>query len=112
MYLLGRLYGTASVVKFNKYNFQNDYNMSIQHPDFPATTPTKADSPMHDILSFVQPPNSGAIYGCGFSWADASTELNNAKRASIFKMDASSGDLIYMKMWGKWESTAYNGGSD
>ena len=74
--------------------------MSIQHPNFPATTPTKADSPMHDILSYVQPPNSGAIYGCGFSWHDASTELNNKKRASIFKMDASSGDLIYMKMWG------------
>jgi hypothetical protein len=117
MYLLGRYYGTATVIRFNKFNFQNDYMLNIRYKDWansalPETGFKAPQSPMHDILSYVQPPKSSAIYGCGFSWEDATTELNNKKRATIFKMDSRSGNLIYMKMWGRYTATGYAGASD
>jgi hypothetical protein len=56
---------------------------------------------MHDILSYVQPPNSGALYACGFSWTDATLEHQYKKWAGVFKMDSDSGEILFMKQWGK-----------
>jgi hypothetical protein len=113
MYLLGRYYGTASIIKFNKNTFYNDYRLALKDRcwyDPGTTAPCNAlpfiansepNAPMHDILSYVQPPQSGAIYACGFAWTEPKLETQYKKYASIFKMDTRSGEIIYMKSWGK-----------
>lgn len=53
MYLLGRYYGTASVIKFNKFNFQNDYRLQIRNFDWDTNTANQPDAPMHDILAYL-----------------------------------------------------------
>ena len=96
MYLLGRHYGKASVMRFNKRTFARDYRTAIIEP--PGDTNVHA-SAMHDTLSYVQPPNQHFIYGCGFSFLDASTESVD-KFAAMFKMSTFDGRVMYIKRWG------------
>jgi type IV secretory pathway TrbF-like protein len=51
MYLIGRLNGFASVIKFSKRNFNVDWKTEIQ--DKTATSTDDQDTKMSEILSVV-----------------------------------------------------------
>ena len=97
MYLLGRHYGKASVMRFNKRTFARDWRTAIIDA---AGDINQHASVMHDILSYVQPPNQDFIYGCGFAFYD-STQDSVDKFASMFKMSTFDGRIMYIKRWGQ-----------
>lgn len=56
-------------MKFSKQSMNIDWKVEIGHPNPDvADDPIKADtdSLLHEILSYVQPPDSNKIYGCGY----------------------------------------------
>jgi hypothetical protein len=102
MFLMGRLYGRATVIKFNTRSFSRDYMLQIHDRDW--ATPeivddeNKAASPMHDIVSIVQPTNMDAIFACGYGFLDGTSE-SVQKVATVFKM-STEGYMYFMKSWG------------
>jgi hypothetical protein len=94
MFLMGRHYGRASMMKFDKRSAALDWRLDISSGV--DTTPT---SMMTDILAYVQPDNSRYVYACGFAFEDATTESTN-KRAVVFKV-SNSGSMQFMYRWGE-----------
>lgn len=80
MLFLGRHYGRASVMRFDKRSAALDWRIEVRGTDL-----TKPTSKMTDILDYVQPDNSRDIYACGFAFNDAETE-STAKKAVVFKV--------------------------
>jgi hypothetical protein len=102
IFVMGRLFGRASVIKLNTRSFQQDFMLQIHDRDW-ATTPygdaaSQAASPMHDIVSFVQPTNMDSIYACGYGFLDAEIE-SVQKFATVFKM-STDGYVYFIKSWG------------
>ena len=106
MFFLGRIYGRATIIKFNTRSFSRDWMLQVHdqlwtsNRDFSKTIPTDflAASPIHDITSYVQPPGMDAIYACGYGFKDGASE-SVQKVATVFKM-STEGYLYFMKSWG------------
>ena len=128
MYLIGRYYGKASVIKFSKTGSSVDYRLAF-HCYSGATNPVADDCcrtsclansndidstgsvPMSDILSYVQPEGQAFIYACGFAFQDMTSESDN-RYASMFKM-STDGTVEFIRRWGQYRnSPPYPGAAD
>lgn len=94
MYLLGRHFGKASVMRFDKSEATLDWRLEVTDGD--DTTPTAA---MTDILAYVQPKGQKHLYACGFAFVTAEPE-STATRAVMFKV-SDRGKVQFMYSWGE-----------
>mmetsp|Transcript_12357 Transcript_12357/g.19198 ORF Transcript_12357/g.19198 Transcript_12357/m.19198 type:complete len:102 (+) Transcript_12357:722-1027(+) len=95
MYLLGQFTNRGSVIKFQKKSMAVDWKVEIGYSSSSNTgsaSMTAAYSEMNEIYSFVQPPSSDSIFGCGYKWINPDDEEESL--ASIFKLDE-DGDLKF-----------------
>lgn len=104
MYMLGRMNGFASVLKFQKRNFQILWKVEIQdigNTLYAGTTATNDSSThMTEILSAIQPEKSAFLYCAGYAFRDSTNE-ESKRYAVVFKMDQ-EGDIKFLYKWGQY----------
>jgi hypothetical protein len=94
MYLIGRFYSYASVIKFSKNNFNMDWKTEVQDLTSGAVAPA---TKMSEILSVAQPNNNDNLWCAGYAYRDNDNPSNRI--AVVMKMD-DDGDIKFVKQWG------------
>ena len=105
MFLIGRLEGYASVVKFSKSNFNVQWkvligNMDVDDSKMHLASTNVSATHMTEILSAVQPQDSDFLWCAGYAYRD-STDDDSGKYAVVFKMDQ-DGDIKFLYKWGQY----------
>jgi hypothetical protein len=96
MYLIGRFYSYASVIKFSKNNFNMDWKTEVQDKTSSATD--AQSTKMSEILSVAQPNNNDNLWCAGHAYRDNDNPSNRI--AVVMKMD-DDGDIKFVKQWGQ-----------
>jgi hypothetical protein len=108
MFLIGRLEGFASVIKFTKSSFNIHWKVTIGNMDndpthFVYSNQTASNisaTHMTEILSVVQPQDSDSLWCAGYAYRD-STDEDSGKYAVVFKMDQ-DGEIKFLYKWGQY----------
>jgi hypothetical protein len=105
MFLIGRIEGFASVIKFSKSNFNIQWkvlvgNMKVDDTNMYLASTNASTTHMSEIVDAVQPQDSDFLWCAGYAYRDSSDD-SSGKYAVVFKMDQ-DGEIKFLYKWGQY----------